>query len=57
MSDDRLGWIRWPLVAKAIAAGTGLGSIYGVVTGEFVFGLVLGAMSGFGFAVGRSYKS
>lgn len=57
MSDDRFGWIRWPLVAKAIAAGTGLGSIYGVVTGEFVFGLVLGAMSGFGFAVGRSYNS
>jgi len=57
MSDDRLGWIRWPLVAKAIAAGTGLGSIYGVATGEFVFGLLIGAMSGLGFAIGRSYTT
>jgi len=55
--SDTLGWIRWPLVGKAIAAGTGLGSIYGVATGEFVFGLVAGAMMGFGFAVGRSYTT
>jgi len=53
--SDLTGWIRWPLVTKAVLAGMGLGSIYGVATGEFVFGLVLGAMSGFGFAVGRSY--
>jgi hypothetical protein len=52
-----LDFIRWPLVAKAVAAGTGLGSIYGVATGEFVFGLILGAMSGLGFAIGRSYTS
>jgi len=48
-------WIRWPLMAKAIASGMGLGSIYGVATGQFVFGLVLGAVSGVSFAVGRSY--
>jgi len=29
-------------MAKAIAGGMGLGSIYGVATGQFVFGLVLG---------------
>ena len=52
-----LDFVRWPLVAKSVAAGTGLGSIYGVATGEFVFGLVLGAMAGFGFAIGRSYTS
>ncbi|WP_324662887.1 hypothetical protein [Haloarcula sediminis] len=52
-----LDFVRWPLVAKSVAAGTGLGSIYGVATGEFVFGLVLGAMMGFGFAIGRSYSS
>ena len=52
-----LDFIRWPLMAKAIAAGTGLGSIYGVATGEFVFGLIAGAMMGLGFAVGRSYTS
>ncbi|MDS0259274.1 hypothetical protein NDI56_07695 [Haloarcula sp. S1CR25-12] len=57
MSDDRLGWVRWPLVARAAAAGTGLGSIYGVATGDFVFGLIAGAMMGIGFAVGRSYTS
>jgi len=50
-----LEFIRWPLMAKAVAVGIGLGSIYGVATGEFVFGVVLGAMAGFGFAVGRSY--
>jgi len=50
-------FIRWPLVAKAVAVGIGLGSIYGVATGEFVFGLMLGATSGFGFAVGRSYTT
>ena len=52
-----LEFIRWPLVAKSVAAGTGLGSIYGVATGEFIFGLILGAMAGFGFAIGRSYTS
>ncbi|MBX0284765.1 hypothetical protein EGH22_00355 [Halomicroarcula sp. F28] len=52
-----LDFIRWPLVAKSVVAGTGLGSIYGVATGDFVFGLVLGAMSGLGFAIGRSYTS
>lgn len=52
-----LDFLCWPLIAKSVAAGTGLGSIYGVATGEFVFGLVLGAMGGFGFAVGRSYTS
>jgi hypothetical protein len=57
MSDDMLGWIRWPLVIKAVLVGMGLGSIYGVATGEFVFGIVLGAMSGFGFAIGRSYTT
>jgi len=57
MSDDRLGWIRWPLVTKAVLAGTGLGSVYGVATGEFLFGLGLGAMSGLGFAVGRSFTT
>lgn len=50
-------FVRWPLVAKSVAAGTGLGSIYGVATGDFVFGLVLGAMAGVGFAVGRSYTT
>lgn len=57
MSDGRLGWIRWPLVTKAIAAGTGLGSIYGVATGDFVFGVITGIMIGIGFAVGHSYAS
>lgn len=52
-----LGFIRWPLVAKAVAVGIGLGSIYGVATGEFVFGLITGAMMGIGFAVGRSYTT
>ncbi|MDS0282879.1 hypothetical protein [Haloarcula onubensis] len=52
-----LEFVRWPLVAKAVAAGTGLGSIYGVATGEFVFGLIAGAMMGLGFAVGRSYTT
>jgi len=52
-----LDFVRWPLVTKAVMAGAGLGSIYGVATGEFVFGLVLGAMSGLGFAIGRSYTS
>jgi len=50
-----LDFIHWPLMTKSIAVGTGLGSIYGVATGEFVFGLILGAMMGLGFAVGRSY--
>jgi len=57
MSEQMFGWIRWPLVTKAVLGGTGLGAIYGVATGEFVFGLVLGAMAGFGFAIGRSYKT
>lgn len=52
-----LDFVRWPLLAKSIAVGIGLGSIYGVATGEFVFGLVLGAMMGFGFAIGRSFTS
>jgi hypothetical protein len=44
-------------MSKSIAAGTGLGSIYGVANGEFVFGLLAGAMMGFGFAIGRSYTT
>jgi hypothetical protein len=55
--SELTGWIRWPLVAKSAAVGAGFGSIYGVTTGEFVFGIMLGAMTGFGFAVGRSYTT
>lgn len=57
MSDGTLDWIRWPLMAKAIAVGIGLGSIYGVATGEFVLGLMIGAATGVGFSVGRSYAT
>lgn len=57
MRDDMFGWIRWPLVIKAILFGMGLGSIYGVATSQFVFGILVGAVSGFGFALGRSYTT
>lgn len=52
---DLTGWIDWPLMAKAAAGGIGLGMIYGVATQRFVFGILLGLMTGLGFAVGRSY--
>jgi hypothetical protein len=56
MSDEgALSWIHWPTVAKAAAGGIGLGMIYGVATEQFVFGVILGLMSGIGFALGRSY--
>jgi hypothetical protein len=57
MRDDMFGWIRWPLVIKAVLFGMGLGSIYGVATSQFVFGILVGAVSGFGFALGRSYTT
>jgi MFS-type transporter involved in bile tolerance (Atg22 family) len=44
-------------MAKAIAVGIGFGSIYGVATGQFVLGLLLGAAAGFGFSVSRSYAT
>jgi hypothetical protein len=54
---DLLDRIRWPLVAKAAAAGIGLGMIYGVATSRFVFGMLLGFAAGVGFAVGRSFTT
>lgn len=54
---DLLDRIRWPLVAKAAAAGIGLGMIYGVATGRFVFGMLLGFAAGVGFALGRSFTT
>jgi len=54
---DLLDRIRWPLVAKAAAAGIGLGMIYGVATSRFVFGMLLGLAAGIGFAVGRSFTT
>ena len=53
MSDDT--WIHWPTVVKAAAGGIGLGMIYGVATEQFVFGIILGFVTGLGFGVGRSY--
>jgi len=59
MSDDtgRLDWIRWPLMVKSALGGIGLGMIYAVATGEFVFGLVLGLVTGIGFGLGRAYDT
>jgi len=59
MSNDtgRLDWIRWPLMVKSTLAGAGLGMIYAVATGEFVFGLVLGIVTGIGFGLGRAYDT
>ena len=59
MSDDasRLGWIRWPTMVKSALAGLGLGMIYAVATGDFVFGIVLGLVTGIGFGIGRSYDT
>jgi len=57
MSDETTddGLIDWPLMAKAVAGGAALGMIYGVATEQFVFGIILGVVTGVGFAFGRSY--
>lgn len=58
MSEDTSdeGWIHWPTMAKSAAVGIGLGMIYGVATDQFVFGIILGFVTGIGFAVGRMYS-
>ncbi len=54
---EKLEWLDWPLILKSALVGMGLGMIYGVATQQFVFGTVLGLVTGVGFAVGRSWDT
>lgn len=44
-------------MVKSALGGLGLGMIYAVATGDFVFGIVLGFVTGIGFGIGRSYDT
>jgi len=53
--SDRLGWIRWPLVAKATALGIGFGLILAIQMESLVSGVIIGAVFGLSAALSRSF--